>query len=177
MAAFSAAMAGASSMRGWSPAPATSWTMKVPTDGCRDRGFGASRGPAEKIMVPDRSAENAMAAFSDAMVAFNSIYPAFSGAGPDYGAPTRRRPRPSTRTLSVELIPRARQTDLFIKKGKTHIVTKTSIRQSAVPKFREFPGNLARSSLEGRNSMENRATNPMAWSTIPCVVEQGIYFD
>src|SRR6516165_9556449 len=52
MSAFSAAMAGASSMRGWSPAPATSWTMKVPTDGCRDRGFGASRGPAEKIMGP-----------------------------------------------------------------------------------------------------------------------------
>ena len=24
----------------------------VPTDGCRDRGFGASRGPAEKIMGP-----------------------------------------------------------------------------------------------------------------------------
>jgi len=99
----------------------------VPMDGGRDRGFGASRGPAEKIMVPDRSAENAMAAFSAAMVAFNSVYPAFSGAGPDYGAPTRRRPRPSTRTLSVQLIRRARQTDLFIKKGKTLIATKTSI--------------------------------------------------
>ena len=40
----------------------------------------------------------------------------------------------------------------------------------------EFTGNLARSSLEGRNSRENRATNPMAWSTIPCVVEQGNLF-
>jgi len=78
-------------------------------------------------------AKNAMAAFSAAMVAFNSVYPAFSGAGPDYGAPTRHRPRPSTRTLSVKLIRRARQTDLFIKKGKTHIATKTSTLQSPVP--------------------------------------------
>src|SRR5262249_44776345 len=53
-------------------------------------------------------AKNAMAAFSAAMVAFNSVYPVFSGAGPDYGAPTRRRSRPSTRTLSVELIRRSR---------------------------------------------------------------------
>src|SRR5215467_14152809 len=101
-------------------------------DGCRDRGFGASRGPAEKIMVPDRSAGDAMAAFSAAMVAFNSVYPVFSGAGPVYGAPTRRRPRPSTRTLSVELIRRARKTDLFIKMEKTLIATITSIEQNAV---------------------------------------------
>ena len=30
-------------------------------------GFGASRGPAEKIIVPNRPAENAMVAFSAAM--------------------------------------------------------------------------------------------------------------
>src|SRR6516225_1011200 len=32
--------------------PATSWTMKVPMDGGRDRGFEASRGPAERIIGP-----------------------------------------------------------------------------------------------------------------------------
>jgi hypothetical protein len=67
--------------------------------------------------------KNAMAALSAAMVAFNSIYPVFSGAGPVYGAPTRRRPRPSTRTLSVELIRRARHANIFIKRGKTLIAT------------------------------------------------------
>ena len=35
-------------------------------------GFAASRGPAEKIIVPNRPAENAM-------VASNHVYPAFSG--------------------------------------------------------------------------------------------------
>jgi len=86
-------------------------------------------GPAEKRMVPDRPAENAM-------VASNHVYPDFSGTGPDREAPTRRRSRSSTRTLVSKTHQRARQTDLFIKKGKTHIATKTSIRQSPVSKSR-----------------------------------------
>src|SRR5215472_225706 len=32
--------------------PPQAGSEKVPTDGCRDRGFGASRGPAEKIIGP-----------------------------------------------------------------------------------------------------------------------------
>src|SRR6516225_2219196 len=55
-------------------------------------------------------------------------------------------------------------------------VTSEPVSEGAkFPASSEFTGNLARSSLEGRNSRENRATNPTAWSTIPCVAEQGIY--
>src|SRR5262252_6590747 len=42
-------------------------------DGGRDRGFGASPGPAKKIMVPYRPAGNAMAAFSAAMTGASSM--------------------------------------------------------------------------------------------------------
>src|SRR5215471_13466663 len=47
--------------------------MKSPYGRWTDRGFGASRGPAEKIMVPDRSAGNAVAAFSAAMAGASSM--------------------------------------------------------------------------------------------------------
>ena len=68
-------------------------------------------GPAEKIMVPDRPAENAM-------VASNHVYPAFSGTGPDREAPTRRRSRPSTRTLVSKLIRGQDRLTFLLKREK-----------------------------------------------------------
>ena len=53
--------------------PATSWTMKVPMDGGRDRGFEASRAPAERIIGPRPARRKCEVAFSAAMAGASSM--------------------------------------------------------------------------------------------------------